>query len=88
MLTRTCHKLSINVIAAVDRDSSVGIATRYGMDDRGSNSGVGEIFRTRPDRPWGPPSLPYNGYWVPFPGIKRQDVTLATHPHLAPRLKQ
>jgi hypothetical protein len=22
----------------------------------------GEIFRTRPDRPWGPPSLLYNGY--------------------------
>ena len=21
-----------------------------------------EIFRTRPDRPWGPPSLLYNGY--------------------------
>jgi len=24
----------------------------------------GEIFRTRPDRPWGPPSLLYNGYRV------------------------
>ena len=33
---------------------------------RGSNPGVGEIFRTRPDRPWGPHSLLYNGYWV-FP---------------------
>jgi len=22
----------------------------------------GEIFRTCPDRPWGPPSLLYNGY--------------------------
>ena len=22
------------------------------------------------DRPWGPPSLLYNGYWV-FPGVKR-----------------
>jgi hypothetical protein len=27
----------------------------------------GEIFRTRPDRPWGPPSLLYNGYRVSFP---------------------
>jgi len=27
----------------------------------------GEIFRNRPDRPWGPPSLLYNGYRV-FPG--------------------
>jgi len=25
-----------------------------------------EIFRTCRDRPWGPPSLLYNGYWV-FP---------------------
>ena len=24
----------------------------------------GEIFCTRPDRPWGPPSLLYNRYWV------------------------
>jgi hypothetical protein len=36
---------------------------------RGSNPGVGENFRTRPDRPWGPPSLLYNGYRV-FPGSK------------------
>jgi hypothetical protein len=28
-----------------------------------------EIIRTRPDRPWGPPSLLYNGYRV-FPGGK------------------
>ena len=33
-----------------------------GWTGRGSNPGGGEIFRTRPDRPWGPPSLPYNGY--------------------------
>jgi hypothetical protein len=31
----------------------------------------GETFRTCPDRPWGPPSLLYNGYQI-FPGgIKR-----------------
>jgi hypothetical protein len=33
---------------------------------RGSNPGGSEIFRTRPDRAWGPPSLLYNGYRV-FP---------------------
>jgi hypothetical protein len=38
---------------------------------RGSNPGGGKIFRSRPDRPWGPPSLLYNGYWVYFPGVKR-----------------
>jgi hypothetical protein len=29
--------------------------------------GGGEIFRTRPDRPWGPFSLLYNGYRVSHP---------------------
>jgi hypothetical protein len=38
-----------------------------GWKVRGSNPGGGEIFRTCPDRPWGPPSLLYNGYQV-FPG--------------------
>ena len=40
-------------------DSS--IATRCGLDGPEIESrcvcGGGEIFRTRPDRPWGPPSL-------------------------------
>ena len=31
---------------------------------RGSNTGEGEILSTRPDRPWGPHSLLYNGYRV------------------------
>jgi hypothetical protein len=48
--------------------SSVGIATGYGLDGPGIESGA-EIFRTRPDRPWGPPSLLYIGYRV-FPGGK------------------
>ena len=30
----------------------------------------GEIFRTRPDRPWGPPRLLYNVYRVSFQGGK------------------
>jgi hypothetical protein len=37
---------------------------------RGSNPGGSEIFRSRPDRPWGPSSLLYNGYRVSFPGVK------------------
>jgi hypothetical protein len=47
--------------------SSVGLTT--GWTVRGSNPGRGEIFRTRPDRPWGPLSRLYNGYRV-FPGGK------------------
>ena len=52
------------------RHSSVGIATRYGLDGPGIESRWrGEIFRTRPDRCWGPPSLLYSGYRV-FTGGK------------------
>ena len=54
------------------RDSSVGIATRYGLNGPGIESRCGgEIFRNRPDRPWGPLNLLYNGYRVSFPGLKR-----------------
>ena len=49
--------------------SVVGIATVYGLDGAGIESRWGEIFCTIPDRPWGPPSLLYNGYQV-FPGGK------------------
>jgi hypothetical protein len=45
-------------------DSSVGTATRYGVDGPGLNPVGGRDLRTRPDRPWGPPSLLYNGYQV------------------------
>ena len=38
---------------------------------RGSNPGGGEVFRTRPYRPWGPPSLLYGGYRVCFLEVKR-----------------
>ena len=36
-----------------------------------SNPGGSELFCTCPDRPWGPPSLLYNGYRV-FPGGKER----------------
>ena len=53
------------------RDSSVGIETRYSLEGLGIDSRWGEIFRTRPDLPWCPPSLLYNGYRVSFLGVKR-----------------
>ena len=37
---------------------------------RGSNAGGGETFRTRPDRPRGPPSLLYSTPQVSIPGVK------------------
>jgi len=58
--------------------SSVGIVTDYELDDPGLNSGGGEIFRTLQGRPWGPPSLLYNGYRV-FPGGKMRPERAADH---------
>jgi len=42
-----------------------------GWKFRGSNPGTGEIFRTCPDRPWGPFTLLYNGYRL-FPEGKER----------------
>jgi len=41
------------------------------MEGPGSNPRRGEIFRTCPDWPWGPPSLLYNGYRVFSEGKER-----------------
>jgi hypothetical protein len=59
----------------VSRDSAVGIATGYGLDDSevGVRVPVGSRIITSPCRPgrlWGPPNLLYNGYWELFPGGK------------------
>jgi hypothetical protein len=42
-----------------------------GWTVQGSNAGGSMTFCTHPDRPWGPPSLLYNGYRVSFSGVKR-----------------
>ena len=63
-------KVGCTFLLGRGRDSSVGIGTRYRLDGPGIKSRLGgEIFRTRPDRPWGPPSLLYKEYLV-FPGGK------------------
>jgi hypothetical protein len=71
--TSISHSLNCNVYVynKRGRDSSVGIATRYGLDGPEIEFRWGEIFRTRPDRPWGPPSLLYNWCRVSFPGVER-----------------
>ena len=69
-------------------DSAVGIATRYELGGPWIESRRGEIFRTRPGRPWSPPSLLYNGYRVSLAGVKRPGRRVNQPPHLAPRLKK
>jgi hypothetical protein len=54
--------------------NSTKMAQREKTPDRQKkkkNPGEGEIFRSRPERPWGPHNLLYNGYRVSFPGLKR-----------------
>ena len=59
----------------MSRDSSVGITTGYGLDGSGIESRWGEIFHTRPDRQWGPPSLLYSRHLASF-----WLMVLITHP--------
>ena len=58
--------------SAVGRDSSFGIATRYGLDSPVIESRGGGGFRTHADRPWGPPCLVYSGYRLST-GVKRPE---------------
>jgi hypothetical protein len=77
----TQHRTAIDASNAVEKNgthcysrrpgSSVGIATDYGLDGPGIESRWGARFSARPDRPWVPPSLLYNGYrTASFPGGK------------------
>jgi hypothetical protein len=67
--------------------SSVGIATGYGLDGPEIESRYGEIFRTCPDRSWGPLSPLYSGYRVFPEGRKRPGRDADPHPLLEPRSK-
>jgi hypothetical protein len=85
---RQLFKLIHATYCTWSRDSSVVIATRYGLESPGIESRWAEIFRTYPDRLRDPPSLLYNRYRV-FPGSKGgRGVMLTTHPLLMPRLRK
>jgi len=65
-----CNYLYLFSCVPVDRDNSVGIATRYGLDGPGIESRRQERF-SAPFQTGrgGPPNVLYNEYGV-IPGIK------------------
>ena len=71
ILIQNVPELKICYVYRCGPGSSVGIATDYELNVLGSNPGKYEIFPTRPDRPWGPPSLLYNWYLVFHGGKER-----------------
>jgi hypothetical protein len=55
----------------LNRDSSVGKATSYGLNGRGSIPGKDKRFLSSPEHPdrlWGAPNLFLNGYTRNLPG--------------------
>jgi hypothetical protein len=69
------------------RDSSVGIATRYGLDGPGIESRWGQDF-PHPSRPALGPTQPPTHWVESFPGVKRPGRGVDHPSHLAPRLKK
>ena len=85
--TTSMNEFEINWVTR-GPDSSVGIATRYGLDGPGIESRWGRNF-PHPSRPARTSTQPPT-QWVP--GLLREqsgrDVALTTHAHLASMLKK
>ena len=78
--------LSLNIVG---RDSSVGIASGYGLDSPGIESWWGgEIFLTRPNRSWGPPNLLFKGGLVHLPVVKRPECCVNHTPSSIAKVKE
>jgi len=70
------------------RDSSVGIAARYGREGQGTRSRRGRDFPHLSRPALGPTQPPVNGYRVSLPGVKRPGRSFDHPPLLAPKLKK
>jgi hypothetical protein len=63
-------------------------STPCGLDSPGIESWWDEIFCTRPDRSYDPPSIMYIGCCVSLPVVKRLGRGFDNPPQLVPRLKK
>jgi hypothetical protein len=80
--------LNLVLVDSMSRDSVVGIATGYGLDNRGVGVRVpvGSRIFSAPRRPWSPLNLLSNGCRGSFPrGESGRDVKLATHSQVVSR---
>jgi hypothetical protein len=84
-----CGKIIWGVyVFCVDRNSSVVIATRYGLDGPGKESRWGQDI-PHPSRPdLGPTQPPYTMGTGSFPGVRRPGPDVEHPPHLAPKLRK
>ena len=70
------------------RDSSVGIATRYGLEGPGIESRLGARFSAPVQTGPGAHPASYAVGIASLPGVKRPGRGVDHPPHLAPRLKK
>jgi hypothetical protein len=71
-----------------ERDSSVGIATRYGLDGPGIESRWWARFSAPVQTGPGAHPASYTICTGSFPGYSDRGVAVTTHPQLAPRLRK
>ena len=72
----------------VGRDSSVGIATRCGLNIRGIESRWRRDFPQPSTPALGPPSFLYNGYRISFPGVKQPGRDVNHPPPFSAEIKE
>jgi hypothetical protein len=75
-------------VCGMGRDSSVGIATRYGLGGPRIESRWGARFSTSVQTDPGVHPVSYTMGNEDFPGVKRPERVVNHPPHLAPRLKK
>jgi len=80
----TTLQFSLSIVTQLFFTIHAPYALAAGWTVWGSNSSGGEIFRTCPDQPWGPPSLLHNGYRVLPRGKERPGRDADPSPFLVP----